>query len=231
MNRLGILTATLVLAGLVAMIPVVAVKVIATVYAVAAVVFIAFSLRSRVRKFYAETRGMADMRQIDPTFSYSHYGKRAKYLMQLFLSSANADFSRARPFLDARWYEHLCQSRRQSGKLVLDFEYDELAKQGAVIQQSGRYHIPVEWGCRLVSIDENRQIKEEKRTLKYHICRGENVHEQVRIQAEWCACRGCNRAINLTATGKCRFCNMEYDISQLDWPIGWLDEASFFERG
>lgn len=172
-------------------------------------------------------RGLNDMRRIDPLFSMQKFFSRVQYLVAVFFNAMNYNYNNLKPFIDPYVYAEIVQNYNPTGNYVLKVDITGDGKTSEVTRHGGKIYMTVTANMFLTVIDSYRRVQKVEKQLAFQVCRAESAMTTLKPNPDVLICPGCDRSINLTADGKCKFCGADYDLSQIDWILGRVDSAMF----
>ncbi|MDR2547123.1 MAG: hypothetical protein LBC96_06375 [Lachnospiraceae bacterium] len=174
-------------------------------------------------KLPASIVSFREMRQIDPLFSVVKFAARRAYLISLFFGAMNYNPNKIKQFIDPHIFTEIMQNFNTSGNTVLTAQMIDSGVGQAIVKHAGKLYIPMSLNYRLIILDSNRIAHVVERKLNCQMCRDEAVKSGVKPIGEGMRCQRCDKVVNLTATGKCKYCGTEHDLAQFDWIFGRVD--------
>lgn len=166
------------------------------------------------------------MLQIDPLMSPQKIADRATYLTSLMYGCFEEDPSKMKPFMDEPyfniWKNNLNLIKQLQGNNSHIFHW-EVNGDAATINKfwtdNNRQHVTIGVPTEYLYITDEKQAHVKKMGHVVTMYRNINTRYRSASDVESTVCPGCGMPVDLTATGRCKYCGNTFPIEYFDWKI------------
>lgn len=152
----------------------------------------------------------------DPLSSRMTLIKRILYLIRTLEMSKDFDINEIKPFTTPELFKKLKDVNKYDDYYLLDLRIPMMVISN--YHTEGEYrHFDAQLTIMRLMMNPRKKIKVKKAKAKYSFMKHKDALTEVNQSAKSITCPSCSANMNLTLSGKCKFCGTDLDMARHDW--------------
>jgi len=161
--------------------------------------------------------GFKQLQKKDPLIVKRNFENRVAYLLTIFNYAKEFQLSKVAPFVTPKMYTTLTVDTNSDHFYLLDFNVIRTVVK-KVYTKDDLDIVSLIVKLKETSMNEKKRLRKKTKKMEVSVCRSSHIDKtKISDNANSIICSSCGASINLTADGKCSFCDTKYDLSKYDW--------------